>query len=371
MPDHHWDPDRLDDQAHLAAGDPGGMLPAVASSAAQIRVAHRAAVAAGLGALARYGRPRALVVVGMGGAGIAGDLLAAVCGQGAPLPIVTVRDYRLPGWVGAADLVVAVSSSGRSEETLAAAAEAVRRGCHLLAVAAADSPLHAVAAQAGAPFVPVHVDAPSRATMWGLTVPLLVLAGELGLVRAGEEVFEGTAKRLEDIAHRCRPSSESFINPGKMLALDLAETVPMIWGSSPLTAVVAHRLADQLHKNAKYPAIWGQIPEATHNQVVAFDGPLATRDLFAEDAGRSLRLFVLRDTEEHPQVARRREASVRVAEERDVRVTELVAEGEGPLERVAGLIAHADYASVYLALGYGIDPGPVPPVTELKARITQ
>ncbi|MFD0886450.1 mannose-6-phosphate isomerase, partial [Streptosporangium algeriense] len=137
-----WESDRLDDQNWLTEGDPSGMLRAVAASAAQVRISHRSVRETDLTRVIGEGRPRAIVVAGMGGSGIAGDILDAVCGNGAPLPIVTVRSYQLPGWVGATDLVVAVSCSGKTEETLAVATEAVRRGCRLLVLAAANSPLH-------------------------------------------------------------------------------------------------------------------------------------------------------------------------------------------------------------------------------------
>jgi glucose/mannose-6-phosphate isomerase len=366
-----WEPERLDDQHHLTEGDPGGMLVAVAASAAQVRMAHRTAVEAGVDHLVARVRPRAIVVVGMGGSAIAGDILAAVCGNGAPLPIMTLRSYQLPGWVGATDLVVAVSCSGSTEETLSVAQEAVRRGCSLFAVGGAGSPLEAIARQASAVYVAVPATGQPRANVWLLTIPLIVAAASLGLVKSDDELYERVAKSLEDVAHRCRPSSESFVNPGKTLAMELAESVPMIWGSSPVAAVAGYRLACQLNENAKYPAVFGELPEANHNQVVAFDGPLAERDIFADTAGHTLRLVMLRDVEEHPQVARRREVSVRLAADRGVPVTELTAEGSHPLERMASLVALGDYASTYLALGYGIDPTPVSAITELKARISQ
>ncbi|MFI6596209.1 bifunctional phosphoglucose/phosphomannose isomerase [Nonomuraea sp. NPDC050536] len=363
--------ERLDDQEHLTAGDPGGMLPAVAASAAQVRTGYRVALEAGVERLGGAGRPRAIVVVGMGGSAIAGDILAAVCGYSAPLPVLTVRGYQLPGWVGATDLVIAVSCSGRTEETLSAATEAVRRGCTLLAVGSPDSPLEAIATQASGLYVPVPATGQPRANIWLLTTPVIAAAVALGVAHADAGVFENVAKTLEDMAHRCRPASESFINPGKSLAAELAESVPMIWGSSPSAAVAAYRLACQLNENGKYPAVFGELPEANHNQVVAFDGALAERDIYADTASRTLRLVLLRDTEEHPQVARRREASLRLAEDRGVPVTELAAEGTHPLERLASLIGLGDYASTYLALGYGIDPTPVTAITELKARISQ
>ncbi|MFC5826810.1 SIS domain-containing protein [Nonomuraea insulae] len=366
-----WEPERLEDQRHLSEGDPGGMLPAVAASAAHVRTGYRNAVEARLDRLGDHGRPRAIVVVGMGASGIAGDILAAVVGNGAPLPIVTVRSYQLPGWVGATDLVIAVSGSGDTEETLSVTTQAVRRGCTVLGVGAPGSPLESIATQASALYVPVPISGQSRANLWLLAVPLIVAAAALRLVQADAELFERVAGSLEDMANRCRPSSDSFINPGKSLATDLAESVPMIWGSSAVASVAAYRLVCQLNANAKYPAIHGELPEADHHQVAVFDGPMAERDIFADTAARTIRLVVLRDVDEHPQVTRRREASLRLARERDVPVTELAAVGAHPLERIASLVGLGDYASTYLALGYGVDPTSVSAITEVKARISQ
>ncbi|MFI0417997.1 SIS domain-containing protein [Spongiactinospora sp. 9N601] len=371
-PDLRWDADRLDDQGYLVEADPGGMLPVLASAAAQVRIAGRAVAGAGIdGGLAADGRPRAVVVAGVGTAALAGDLLSAVCGPGAPVPFVTVRSFRLPGWVGTADLVIAVSFSGDTEETLALAREAVRRGCRLLAVGRAESPLQAVARQAGAPFVPVEAAGPARAGLWAMLVPLICAAAAIRLTSADDALLETVAGRLEETAHRCRPASESFINPGKSLAMELAETVPMVWGSSPLTAVAAHRLAARLGQDAAYPALHGEIPDVCHDQAGALDGPLAARDIFADEGARTLRLVVLRDTDEHPSVARRRELCLRLARDRGVPVTELQAEGGHPLERIATLVGLLDYGSVYLALGYGIDPSPVPVVGELEMRLSE
>lgn len=377
---------RLDDPEALAAADPGEMLRHVASAAAQVREAQMLATEAGIEQIAAHGRPRAIVVAGMGGSGIAGELLAAVCGAGCAVPITTVRAYRLPGWVGAADLVIAVSRSGATEETLGVAVEAARRGCRLLCVGAGGSPLSEVALRSGDLFVPVPPAAQTRAALWGVAVPPLMAAGALGLANVTAEVLERTAVRLEEMSHLCRPASESFVNPGKQTAVDIAGTIPMIWGTSQLTGAVATRFADQLATNAKYPAIAGELPEANHGQVLTFDGPFAgTRGTYGtttdeEDFFRDrvddepettrLRLVIVRDSEEHPQVTRRREISVELADERGVPVTELTAQGEHPLERLAGLVAHADYASVYLALAIGADPTPVPAIQELNVRIS-
>jgi glucose/mannose-6-phosphate isomerase len=372
------DSGRLDDPAALAAADPGEMLRQVASGAAQIRRAQLGSAEAGVHRVAADGRPRAVVILGTGGSGVVGDVLAAVCGAGCPVPVVPVRGYRLPGWVGAADLVIAVSASGRTEETLELAAQAVRRGCRLLFIGAADSPLAALATQSRSPLVPVEPVGLPRAMLWGLTVPALLAVRALGLLELPDAVLEGAAARLEDIAHRCRPSSESFVNPAKQLAADLVGLLPLVWGSSELAGAAAYRLCCQFNENAKYPAVPGVLPEAAHNQVEALGGFFGSGrgggadDFFrdrVDDPETGLHLLVLRDTEEHPQVARRRAASVELARSRGVAVTEIAAEGVHPLERIATMIAIGDYVTVYLAIALGFDPTAVAAIRELRARI--
>ncbi len=371
----------LDDVGQLEARDPGQMLRAVASAAAQVREAVQLSAEAGLASLADEDHPRSVVVCGMGGSGIAGDVLAAVAGASCPVPVLTHRGHGLPTWVGAADLVVAVSCSGGTEETLSALEEAVRRGCRLLVVGAAGSPLEALGARGRALFVPVGQGRQPRASIWALSTPLVVAADALGLLRAGPTVLEATAELLEQLAQRCRPDAGLVVNPAKQLALSLAGQLPVIWGSSPLTGVAAYRMACQLNENANTPASYGVLPEAAHNQVVAFDGPFARGlrsddDLFADpveepDERTRLHLVLLRDTEEHPQVAVRATVARDLARERGVEVSELVTEGGSALERLASVVALGDFASTYLALAEGTDPTPVEAISALKRRLSR
>ncbi len=371
----------LDDVAALEARDPGQMLRAVASAAAQVREAATLAAEAGVATLADEGRPRAVVVCGMGGSGIAGDVLAGVAGLSAPVPILTHRGYGLPAWVGPVDLVVAVSCSGGTEETLSALEEAVRRGCRLLVVGRDGSPVHALGERGRAVFVPVTQGRQPRASMWALATPLLAAGHALGLLPASAEALEAAAVTLEQAAARCRVDAATLVNPAKRLAVDLDGAVPVVWGTSPLTATVAYRFACQLNENAQVPATWGVLPEANHNQVVAFDGPFAAAsaaepdDFFRDrgedddvDGGR-LVLVLLRDSDEHPQVALRADVSAELARERGIPVVQLRAEGASAVERLASLVGLTDYASTYLALLHGTDPTPVDAITALKQRI--
>ena len=409
--------DRLDTPDVIEAADPGDMLRQVASAAAQVRTALGSCREADLSAFTPDARPRAIVVAGLGGAGLAGELLGAVAGPSSPVQVVATQAERLPGWVGAADVVIAASGSGTSAETLSVAAEAARRGCRLVGVGAQDSALQRIAEQARAPFIPVVAAGPPgsvlpRSTLWGLAIPLLVIAERLGVARIGPEIYEQTATRLEEVSHQCLPASESFVNPGKSLALDLVGTLPVVWGTSVLSGVAARRFAAQLSDNAKYPAIAGLLPEAAYSQIAAFDGPFAPAahpgpamtaeslppptssspfaetaedlnglpdlsdwDLDYEDSRgpgsgfTPLRLVLIVDPDQDPRVAAQQRALTELAGQRGIGLSELAMDGEHPLVRLSGVVQLADYASVYLAIASGIDPSQTAAITDLQARI--
>jgi len=397
--------DRLDTPDVLETADPGDMLRQVASSAAQVRTALRSCAETDLSAFAPDVRPRAIVVAGTGSSGLPGEILNAITGLSSPVQIVVTQSDRLPGWVGAADAVIAVSCSGTTPETLAIATEAARRGCRLAGVGTEGSPLHQIAEQARAPFVPVAPAGWPRSMLWGMSIPLLVIAERLGIIRVGADVYELAASRLEEVSHQCRPASESFVNPGKSLALDLVGALPMVWGTSVLSGVAARRFASQLNENAKYPAISGVLSEAAHNQVAAFDGPFAPHssrlpapgpdepilppvsevpdledldawDLDYTDADddepsgfTALRLVLIVDPDQDQRAAAQRAAVTDLVAQRGVGMSELAMDGEHPLVRLAGVIQLVDYASVYLAIASGIDPGQAVAIDDLQSRI--
>jgi glucose/mannose-6-phosphate isomerase len=381
----HVDEALLDDPVALDAADPGLMLRHTASAGAQVREAAALTAEANLNGIADEGRPRAVVVAGQGTAARTGDILVTVAGPRSPVPVIVHRSIGVPGWVGAADVVIAVSASGRSPEALGAADAAARRGARLVAVGAPGTELEAVADRARAPFIPVPRRAPAGATIWGLTVPVLLAARQLGMIKLTEADIAETATRLDADAERCRPTAESFVNPGKTLALELAGSVPVVWGSSPLATVAARRFSDTLSTNGRYPVLAGSLAEAGRGGVGLLDGAFgalaeAGRDIFADPAEESeltrLRVVVLHDggltdddgsIDEPVEVEERRaEALQTIAERRGIRLTVLTAEGGSPLERLASLVAVPDFASIYLALGHGFEPMAVPAVSEMK-----
>ncbi|MGZ4597950.1 MAG: SIS domain-containing protein, partial [Actinomycetes bacterium] len=369
----------LDDADALAARDPGEMLRAVATAGAQIREGLLRLDGDAVGQVVADGRPRALLVTGMGGSGIAGDVVGAVTGTYCPVPVLVSRGHRLPGWVGPMDLVVAVSASGETEETIAATDEALRRGARVVTVGKAGAAL----AQRAGPGRAVHLAVDTggrmpRASLWSLATPVLVLVDGLGLAEVPRGLLDGVADQLDALSEACGPASEAYDNVAKKTALALSGTLPHIWGASAVAAVAAQRFSCQLAENAKQPSVHGPLTEVLHNQVVSLAGRYGAGDGdIAEDIFRDplldgaptqerMRLLLLRDTDELEQVAARCAAMGPLAGSYGVVVDELAATGEHPLERLASLIAPLDFASVYLALLEGTDPTPIEPIVTLK-----
>jgi hypothetical protein len=381
----------LDDTEALAAADRGGALLSLATAGAQVREAMVRGQEAGVCSLADDDRPRSVLVASLGGSGIVGDVLAMLAGASSAMPVSARRGLPLPGWVGGLDLVVAVSLSGRAHGPLALAAEAGRRGCRLLTVGASGSPLADVCAQARGLHVPVdlrrHRDAPdagpvsSRAALWSLLVPVLMAAHALGAVDVPDSVLSRTADVLDQEADAARPSSESFVNPAKALALQLSGHVPVVLADGAVTDVAARRAVAMLARTARTPAMQGSLPDDASEVVATFDGPFTSgeSDVFADPfvdppAGPMQRLLLLREPipeqGRDDQTAFERAALAdrvrELARDVGVPVSEIAADRGHDLERLAQLVARTDFMATYLALGMGLDPVTSPHVADLR-----
>jgi DNA-binding MurR/RpiR family transcriptional regulator len=387
-----FDESSVDDPDRIAERDPHQTLRALATAGAQVREAVTLAGEAGLDRVSSGERPRSVLVAALGGSSVVAQVLELLAEPGSPVPVSARRNLPFPGWVGPLDLVVAVSLSGRAPGPVAVAAEAARRGAALLTVGATDSPLADICAQARG----VHIGVgrgriSSRTGLWSLLAPVVMAASQLGLVDAPASTLEAVAERLDEQAEACRPSSESFVNPAKLLATRLAESVPVILGDGPLNGVAAGRAASMLARTARMPATCGELPDAASQIVACFDGPFtavggqgaggrgARDDIFADPfldgpAQPRLGLLMLRDAPpemrslESDEAEALTDAVLQSAEETGVTVSTVTAEPGHPLVRLAGQMAQTDFTATYLAIGLGLDPAVSPHVADLRDR---
>lgn len=382
---------RLDGE-HRELIDHSGALRALATAGAQVRHGVTLATEAGIDRVNAGDRPRSVIVASLGGSAVVAEILGVLADSGAPVPVTVCHNAPLPGWIGALDLVIAVSQSGRAPGPVALVAEAARRGAGVLTVGAPDTPLEDACAAARGIHVPIGGSGSSRTSLWGLVTPVLMAGSRLGLVAVDDSELDRLAVVLDERATELRPSSDAFVNPAKVLASDLAGRIPVVLGDGALTGVAAHRASSMLARTARTPATSGELPDAAAQVVACFGGPFSpfgaggpagsdpvVDDIFADpdiDGPQPprLALLMLRDVLPEPvsptDAARHNAAQAVIDSARDagVAVHEVTAEPGTVVCRLASLIALVDFATTYLAIGLGLDPLHSPHVAELRRR---
>lgn len=347
----------LADAEAIGAADPGGMLGMVAASGRHLLDGHGAGRAASIGSVHP---PRTVVVCGMGGSGVAGDIVATLFGEAAAVPLVVSKGYGLPTFCDERTLVLAVSFSGETEETLSAFAEGVARGCRMVGVTTGGR-LASLCERDGVAVVrvPPSVSMPRAAVglLGGACIGVLEAAGVVGPM--GREVAEA-ADALALLAERLGPRVPPEENQAKALALWLGERTPLVWGSQGLGEAAALRWKTQLNENAKIAAFHAVLPELDHNEVEGWP----------EDSGARFAALVLRHPFEHPRIAARVQATTAAVGGSGLAIRQVEAPAaDSSLQALFSLILLGDLTSVYLAVALGEDPTPVPILTRLKDRL--
>ncbi|GIU85307.1 MAG: phosphate starvation-inducible protein PsiE [Acidimicrobiales bacterium] len=333
-----------------------GMFAAASSWPDQLERALDAA--AEIRGLPDHDEIESVVVLGMGGSGIAGDVAAAVAGPFMPVPLVVHKGYEAPAFVSASTLVFAVSFSGETEETLESASMAAMAGGRMVAISKGGR-LAELAREWGAPHIRVPDGIPQpRAGLAALVVPILDVLGRLGFFPGARDWVAGAVEHLR----RRIPLLESETGPAAALAADLAGTFPLIYGGGSLGGVAALRWKTQLNENAKVPAFANCVPELMHNEICGWGQ-------HGDVTRQVMRLVLLRHDQEHPQVERRFELLLELMREVVSGIDEVWAQGEGVLAQLLDLIVFGDFVSLHLAARVGLDPGPVPVLEEIKQRL--
>ncbi len=336
--------------------DTYAMFEAAASMPEQVQDAAEAG--RGLAGLPGLEAVENVVVLGMGGSGIAGDVLLATAAPFMAVPVVVVKSYTPPAFVGGGSLVFAVSFSGDTEETVEAAMEAEAQGAQIVAVTGGGE-LARLAERWGAPRVGVPGGIPApRAALGALAIPPLVVLEEIGLFPGASGWIDLAVEQLQ----KRRAQLVSSGNPAETLARRIGRTIPLVYSAGGLGAAAARRWKTQVNENAKCPAFYGVYPELCHNEVVGWGQH--------GDATRQLVTLVnLRHEAEHPQIARRCELVGDALREVVAGIEEVPAEGEGDLAQLLDLVMFGDFVSLHMAAQEGIDPGPTPILSEMKAAL--
>jgi glucose/mannose-6-phosphate isomerase len=318
-----------------------------------------AAVSArGLEGLPNKDRIEHIVVLGMGGSGIAGDLLIAAAGPFLPVPVILCKGYEAPAFVSENTLVFAISYSGNTEETVEAATSAAVEGARMVVVSRGGE-LGKLAGSWSVPWIQLPELPFPRTGLGAMAIPPMIVLEEMGLF-PGAQVWVDEA--VEQLRKR-RDVLTSEKSPARLLAQRIGRTIPLIYGGGAVGEAAAKRWKADVNENANAPAFWNVHPELCHNELQGWGqhGDV-TRQVFT--------LVKLRHEFEHPQIARRFELTEPAMLEVTAGTEEVWAEGEGQLAQCLDLMFYGDFTSLELAAMEGIDPGPIAALEDLKSALS-
>lgn len=299
-----------------------------------------------------------IVVTGMGGSAVGGELLGGHLAGDIEIPVLVNRDYVLPRFVNRRSLVLACSYSGDTEETLSAVNSIDGRRATVICIGSGGR-LAQLASENGYAHIKVPGGQPPRTALGYLFIPLLITLERFGLIDARSDLEE----TLEDLETRVRTLSriEQEDNPARRLAQQLVKRVPLVYGSREPNAALPTRWRNQFSENAKVLAFSNLLPELNHNEIVGWSESSSILD--------QAHVVLLRDRDEIARVKARFDISREIIERHSVPCSECRSEGGSRLCRTFSLIVLADFTSYILALLNRQDPTPIENIDILKRKL--
>jgi glucose/mannose-6-phosphate isomerase len=342
------------DRDSIERADPGGMMGDVLAQPLQLGDALWRAESAGIPA---QDRPGGLVVCGMGGSAIGGDLANAALGDRATRTITVVRGYALESWTPPDSLVLCASYSGETEETLACFEAAGAAGAQRVVITTGGT-LAGLARDEGVPVIGVPAGMAPRAAVVYMTIAAMECAALCGAAPALRAEIDTAGALLERLVEEWGPGGAED-SLAKEVARLLDGTIPIIHGAASTTGP-ARRWSTQINENASSPAFWAELPEANHNQMCGWERGRQWAPLSG---------IFLCDPDQHPRVKHHADLAADELERSGAPALKVQTRGETRLERVLSAVLLGDLVSVYMAVLAGVDPSETPALTRFKAKL--
>lgn len=299
------------------------------------------------------GEINSVVVVGMGGSALAGDLLHVAEKQGGiftrPIPLFIHRSYGLPRHTDKNTLVVCISHSGNTEEVLDAFEKARKQGYPLVVITTGGT-LAKLAKENNKPHIalPESNIQPRNAIGYQFSA-LLSLFAQLGIVETSTEDMHSLGEQLYP---------EEMEKQGEEIAKRLVNTTPLIYASHG-NSTLSYVFKIKFNENAKTMAFANTIPELAHNEIVGFIDP---KNKFT--------IITLRDKDDHPRIQKRMDIIQELAKKHGIPAVCIDIIGDSVYNRIFNTVLLGDWVSYHLALLYGTDPTPVAIVEDMKKRLS-
>ena len=301
-----------------------------------------------------------IVISGMGGSAIAGDMLIDLFCDSLEKRIYVNRGYRLPSFIGKKMLFLAISYSGNTEETLAALGEAEKRGMPIICLSSGGK-LKEIAEKKKYPFVSLPLGFEPRAAFYSIFTLLIRTLEEIRFIPSLSAQFREAAEELKKLKNDLGSQKPEKENELKKIAQQIKGKIPVIFSSNLLTGACGLRLKNQLNENSKLVALLSLFPEIDHNEIVGFAG--------LEKNGNPFSVIILRDPEESGRLKKRIEITKKALKPAFEDIIELFPKGNTKLSRFFSFVFMADLLSVYVAILNGVNPSPVDAISRLKMEL--
>ncbi|MCJ7802584.1 MAG: bifunctional phosphoglucose/phosphomannose isomerase [Candidatus Marinimicrobia bacterium] len=302
-----------------------------------------------------------IIVAGMGGSAIGGDVVKTLIHQELKIPFYVNRNYSLPNWVNEKTLVICSSYSGNTEESLSAYEDALKKGAMICGISTGGQLSEIIQAK-GFDLITIQGGLQPRAALAYSFVPMLYLLNKIGHI--SNSLIDDLSSSIIYLENkRDTYSIGDSSNPTYKMAKDIYGMIPIIYGATDTTGVVALRWKGQLCENSKMLAYHNEIPELNHNEIVGWGN---NPDLLSE-----LSVIWLRDKNDNMRVRARQDITKTILDDIDIMQNEVNAEGANNLERLLDLINYGDWLSYWCAILHNTDPSPVEKINKLKKALEE
>ncbi len=297
-----------------------------------------------------------IVVVGLGGSGIGGNLIQTITRSLLKIPYQVCKTYNLPSYINESTLFIASSFSGNTEETLASLEEAQRKGAYIACLTSGGK-IEQIANEKGFDLVPLKsLAACPRAHLPYSATSLLLLLHHYRLI----DIDFGT--EIKDTVDSLNKKNDSIKTDAKEIAISLKGKFPILYADAILEPMLI-RFQQQINENAKQLCHVAVFPEMNHNELVGWHLP---KEILSKT-----HILLFHSDYDHERVNKRMEICETIFNKHTDSITHISAKGNSFLEQVFYLIYLTDWVSYYLAEENGVDPFPVEVINYLKSSLQE
>jgi len=309
----------------------------------------------------KYSEAQNIVVCGMGGSAIGGDLSKALLKNSLKLPLIVNRNYELPNWLNSSSIVICSSYSGNTEESLNAYHNAIAKGAKVIGITTGGE-LSSLLSKNNNDKVEIPSGLQPRAAVAYSFIPLLYLLKKLNLT--DDKVISDIGTAIDTLKIARNSYSESIDkNPTFNLAQNIYNTLPIIYGEDGSTSAIALRWKGQFCENSKMLAYHNDIPEMNHNEIVGWqENP---------EILKRISILWISDKSINSRNSLRIDTSKDIIDNIPFFQKKIEIDGQNFTERFIHLLHFGDWVSYWCALLHSTDPSPVKKIDKLKKILSE